>query len=314
MHQRIKPFFLRNSPLKGPFIIGLSGGPDSMALLDMLVCLRLPELRLVHINHGWREESDREEKQLAGYARSRGLFFFSKRLKLDLSKGNLEARSRVKRFEILLNLAREWEAQAILLGHQRDDVAETTLQRLFEGRHLLGLNSLKERAIIDGVAVWRPLLAFSKEELVSYCNERGLPYLVDPTNGDPRFLRARMRERLFPLIETEYGKRIGKNLKRLAEESQELELYLLERVSPHLSKVERCKDTVSLHFPHCPLVEAKFILRRLFECEGHFFSREQIDQMAEALINGSFSKRFTSATGEVSIHGGLLSLLNLRSN
>ena len=206
-----------------PILVGLSGGADSICLLDLLLPWardrHIPVIP-IHIDHGWRPESGKQAAQLALTVIEKfGLALQIVKIEgLDLSLGNLEERSREQRFEIFQKVYQERGAQALFLGHHADDQAETLLKRLFEGAGLLGLQGIHRERFFKGMRILRPLLGWTKNRILDHLSQRDLPYIIDPTNEDSRFLRGKMRSGLFETIEKAFGKQIRAPLSALAEE------------------------------------------------------------------------------------------------
>ena len=231
-----------------PLLLGVSGGPDSLALLHLLVEARhfFPmELHVAHVDHGWRPESGGEAKILEGIVKALGLPFHLCVLQKEGDNKNLENKAREGR-SFFLNLYKEKGFQALVLGHQANDAAETVLKRVLEGASLTSLGGIKPVSQFEGMPIWRPLLKVSKEELVAWLEKRGFAAFDDPTNRDPRFLRARMREHLLPTLAQSFGKEIQNNLCRLGEAAHEMAAYLQKKIAPILERVERTSDGLRL--------------------------------------------------------------------
>ncbi len=237
----LRRFFQQHNPCGQYLIIGFSGGPDSFALLDG--CHRLQQehgysLVVAHLDHGWRESSQQEAQRLEEYVRDRGLQWASRRVQMDKG-GNLEERGRQARLTFFKQLHDRLGPQAVLvLGHQADDLVETTLKRVLEGASLDKLHGLRPVHTLDGMKVWRPLLSCTRADIERYCLRKRLPVLTDPSNHDERFLRARMRRKLIPQIEQVFGKGIRRPLTLLAQRSLALEQQGALQASSTLE--ERC--------------------------------------------------------------------------
>ncbi|MBI5272917.1 MAG: tRNA lysidine(34) synthetase TilS [Chlamydiia bacterium] len=213
-----------------PVLLGYSGGTDSKALLYALIEIGCPDLHVAHIDHGWRKESVVEALALKGEVENLGLPFHTVRLP-PCEGGNQEAKARVQRHRVFLALFDQIPFQALLLAHQAGDLAETTLKRLFEGAHLANLGGMRPVAHWEKMPVWRPLLSIPKAKILSFLESRCLRPLVDATNVDPRYLRARMRAETLPWLEESFGKRISNNLITLSQRAHELRDYLDRKVA-----------------------------------------------------------------------------------
>ncbi|HEY5259429.1 MAG TPA: tRNA lysidine(34) synthetase TilS [Rhabdochlamydiaceae bacterium] len=281
--KRVVEFLQTHYRPGAPLLLGVSGGPDSLALLHLLVEARhfFPmELHVAHVDHGWRPESGGEAKVLEAIVKALELPFHLCVLEKEGDNKNLENRAREGRFSFFLNLYKEKGFQALLLGHQAGDAAETVLKRVLEGASLTSLGGIKPVAQFEGMPIWRPLLKVSKEELVAWLEKRQLAAFDDPTNRDPRFLRARMREHLLPTLAQSFGKEIQNNLCRLGEAAHEMAAYLQKKIAPILERLERTSDGLRLDLsPFLPLetLEVKALLKALAEQEEIAFSSFHLD-------------------------------------
>lgn len=232
MKSRIVKDFLTLRLEKGSkLLLGFSGGPDSMTLLHLLLEAKEEldfSLHLAHVDHGWRKESEKESKALEGIADHLNLPFHLCRLE-QMEGNDLENRARKKRFAFFSELQEKEQFQAVLLAHHKGDQAETVFKRVAEGAGIKGLGGLYPERKQGNLLIWRPLLSFKKEDLYSYLKRKRLHYFEDSTNKDLRYLRSRMREKLFPELEEIFGKRMEGNFARLGKMCQELSYYFEEK-------------------------------------------------------------------------------------
>jgi tRNA(Ile)-lysidine synthase len=294
-----------------PLLIGYSGGPDSKALLYLLLeCRRFFsfELHVAHVDHGWRIESSTEAQLILDEVERLGLVFHLKSLSLkDFSLGNSEEQGREYRLDFFSQIYIEIGAQALLLGHQADDQAETVLKRVFEGASFFSLGGLATDAIVWGMRIWRPLLIVEKKEIIQWLLKRNLNYLSDSTNCDKRFLRGKMREEMIPYLTAAFGKQIAANLCRLGEESKEVKEYFHKLNRPILAGLEKQPNrdclNLNLYLP-IPSIQLKYLLKGWLEQEGVTLSRHIIDGIATALNESTAQKKFCSKEGEFHIVKG----------
>lgn len=198
-------------------VIAVSGGPDSMALLHVLSRLRARfplELFAHGVDHGLRAEASRELDRAELLARSLGVPFARSALQLE-SGANLQARARSARYAALREAAADLCATAIATAHHADDRAETLLLRLLRGAGPRGLAVLPARS---GDLV-RPFLRARRGDIMAHIERHGVPYSTDPSNTNPRFLRARVRAELLPLL-SELSPSIVQHLNALADQLQ----------------------------------------------------------------------------------------------
>lgn len=203
-------------------LVAVSGGPDSMALLDVMADLsatcRLA--LLAHgVDHGLRKNAGRELDLAERHANARGVPFGRTRVTVKLG-GNLQERARRERWSALAEAARSAGATTIATAHHADDRAETVLMRLLQGSGAHGLGAMPPRDRASGTTdmeVIRPLLRARKADVMAHVERRDVPYALDPSNDDARFLRARVRRELLPLL-SELSPGIVEHLVALADE------------------------------------------------------------------------------------------------
>ncbi len=206
---------------KKSVLIAVSGGPDSVSLLDGLV--RLKEdfnlvLAIAHFNHRQRSESEEEEVFVRSLGEKYGLPVYVGRLEAELREGvGKESALREKRYEFLIQTAKENGYTSIALAHHRDDQAETVLLNLLRGAGAQGLKGMLPKRIQDGIELVRPLLGVSAEEIKDYVRTRGLAYRIDKSNYSTEFLRNKIRWELIPYLEREFNPNIKERLATLAD-------------------------------------------------------------------------------------------------
>lgn len=186
-----------------------------MALLHVLAGLRreLAFGLFAHgVDHGLRPESTAELDQAEAFSRSLDVPFERTRVQLALG-GNLQARARTVRWEALRAAAARAGASHIATGHHADDRAETMLMRILRGTGARGLAVLPAR---DGDRI-RPLLSARRADVEAHVRRHRIPYSVDPSNRDPRFLRVRVRHEVLPVLER-LNPRVVEHMYALADE------------------------------------------------------------------------------------------------
>jgi len=201
----------------GTALVAVSGGPDSVALLDLLVGAAAEAgLRLVvaHADHGIAEASAAVAATVTRLAARYGLPCEVGRLGLGPRASETVARQ--ARYDWLQATRVRIGAEWIVTAHHRDDQAETVLLRVLRGSAPAGLAGMAARSR-DGIV--RPLLPFSHAELVAHVRARGLAAHDDPANADPRHLRSWLRHSVLPLLEARLGSRVRDDLARVRREA-----------------------------------------------------------------------------------------------
>ncbi|HEY3120323.1 MAG TPA: tRNA lysidine(34) synthetase TilS [Vicinamibacteria bacterium] len=199
-------------------VVALSGGADSVALLDALLSLGTRVRRVVaaHLDHGLRAGSAddaafcRELCERLGVPLRVGSADVRARVRRD--RGGVEEAGRLERYAFLRAVKTQEGASAIAVAHTRDDQAETLLLRLLRGSGSRGLACMRERT---GDLV-RPLLAVSRKQVLAHLRERGLSWREDPTNQDLGLLRNRVRHELIPYLEARFNPNVRETLARSA--------------------------------------------------------------------------------------------------
>ncbi len=192
-----------------PIIVAVSGGPDSLCLMDVLRQAGYPII-VAHFNHQLREESDLEATAVEQVAARLGLASVVEgadvRAYADQNKLSIEDAARTLRYRFLFAQAREHQAQAVAVGHTADDQVETVLMHFLRGAGLTGLKGMSYRTLVAAfdpeIPIVRPLLDVWREETVVYCAGQSLHPHYDPSNESLNFLRNRIRHLLIPTLET----------------------------------------------------------------------------------------------------------------
>jgi tRNA(Ile)-lysidine synthase len=204
--KRVKSTILKHQMIQSGdrVVVAVSGGPDSVCLLDVLSRLReaMPmSLFVAHLNHGLRPDEDQRETEFVNrLAASRGLPCRVGCLShLRLSDPSLEDKARDSRYRFLEEARRAFSAQKTALGHTLTDQAETFVMRLLRGSGSHGMGAIPPRR--DNRFI-RPLIEIPRDHILSYLARRGLDFMEDSSNRDPRFLRNRVREALFPVLKS----------------------------------------------------------------------------------------------------------------
>jgi tRNA(Ile)-lysidine synthase len=227
-------------------IVAVSGGPDSVALLKILLELS-PRyelcLKVAHLNHGLRGvESDREEEFVRTLSGAMGLPFTSR--KVDIRRvmkefsSCLEDACRQCRYAYLEEVRLAEGFRKIALGHHMDDQAETVLMRFLRGS---GPEGLRGMLPVRDETYIRPMLYVSRREIIQYLERQGLKYMNDSSNREDVCLRNRIRRELIPDLRLRYNPRLPENLARTAEILR-LEDDYLEAVVRHILNGWQCAE------------------------------------------------------------------------
>jgi len=306
--KRVKDFIGERLRGQSPLLLGYSGGPDSKALLYALIEMGGVPLHLAHIDHAWRPESGEEARLLAAEAKQLNLPFHSLRLSEKPTR-NLEEAGRFARLSFFRSLFDKIPFAALLLAHQADDRAETALKRLCEGAHLAHLGGLAPVSVLEGMPVWRPLLAVRKTEIHEFLAARRLQPLLDPTNEDPRFLRTRLRSQTMPQLRESFGKEIVENLALLSERAIELRDYLDQKIAPVWQERREGPEGIAVSLQGLERVEARHLLQKLGSSQGLCIPRRLLEPMLDAAKAGGRARRFQVGGKTFLMDGGCITLI-----
>jgi tRNA(Ile)-lysidine synthase len=207
------------------YLVGVSGGRDSVALLQTLVDLGYRRLIVCHLDHGLRGRSSAADARFV-QALATKLRLESQIGRTDVAKvarqtkQSVETAGRNARYEFFAGIAPLHRCRTIFFGHHADDLVETFLLNLFRGAGPTGLGGMRQVATrkVEGVrlTIVRPLLAITRQEIDTYLKSHRLKYRDDATNQTLGPLRNRIRHRVIPYVEKQLGRKISGALWRAA--------------------------------------------------------------------------------------------------
>lgn len=292
-------------------LLGLSGGPDSFTLYQLLIKLKVP-FAVAHIDHGWRKESKEEVILLEKMAKQDNILFFAKTLVYPDKVKNLEAFCREARIYFFKNIIEKYHMEGVFLAHHADDLAETVLKRVSEGYALPFLGGMKPVSVLKGIKIFRPLLFTPKKVLIDWLSKQSVSFkpFFDSTNLDERYLRPKMRERVIPFLEMEFGKKIKNSLVRMGKESAELTRYLDGKVEASFASLKKNAWGSWLNFSPFKLedYEKRYLLKKILLTQNFGLSENQFESVLHHLNNFSANKQFLKDKKRVYIDRGHLFL------
>ncbi|MBI3321289.1 MAG: tRNA lysidine(34) synthetase TilS [Candidatus Omnitrophica bacterium] len=242
-------------------VVAVSGGVDSVALLQVLIVLQPSwnfELFIAHLDHGLRRESVQDAAFVGELGARWHLPVTIERrdvAAICAREGwSLEDGARRIRYGVLREVAQCHSATHVALAHTADDQAETVLMRLLRGTGLMGLTAIPITRTLDeepaqakrsaqaGVWLVRPLLETWRQDVLAHVERAHLSYREDITNADPRFLRNRIRHELLPLLERNYNPNIKSALVQLAEQSRWDYAYLQAAAGKQWKRITKTRS------------------------------------------------------------------------
>ena len=291
-----------------PLVVMLSGGRDSVCLLDVTVALHdRDSVQALHVNYGLRAGADGDERHCRALCERAGVALAVRRATGDdrAHGGNVQAWARELRYGAARELARA-DGALIATGHTASDQVETILYRLAASpgrRALLGMGA-SERGIV------RPLLGVTRAQTGAYCEERDLAWREDESNADPRFARARVRSEVVPALRSVHPAAEANVLRTAALLREEADL-LDELVEDELGG----RAMIPLaQLRELPPALARLLVVRLAENVTGAYVPQAGSRVAEILALGERGGRAELHLGGLAgavVHGGMLEVVRL---
>ena len=202
-------------------VIGVSGGPDSMTLLNVLINLKqkleISKIVVATVNHMIREEAEEETKFVENFCESHGINFYLKKVDVQeeakSKKISTELAGRNARYDFFEEVLKKTGSNKIATAHNSNDNAETVLMNLLRGSGVSGLKGIEK--IRDDKFI-RPIIECKRSEIEQYCLENKLNPRYDKTNNENTYTRNKIRNMLIPYIEENFNPNIVDSLNRLS--------------------------------------------------------------------------------------------------
>ncbi|MDD2430260.1 MAG: tRNA lysidine(34) synthetase TilS [Firmicutes bacterium] len=263
-------------------VAAFSGGADSVALLHLLWRLEKEKaisLSAVHIEHGIRGRSSLDDAEFAKKICEKlvvplEIVHISVPDYVEKHSGiSVEEAARVLRYRALKERARSVNSNLLLFGHHSDDQVETILLNILRGSGISGLRGIPKTRKDEEFYYFRPLLGFSKKDILDYCKSYSLEYVEDETNFEADYKRNRIRLELLPILET-YNPSIKNALLKLSQTASETEDFINEKMAEVMPQAKRCDKYLAFDlkdYDKMPTTFRKQYLRNLVkEITGNF--------------------------------------------
>ncbi len=186
-------------------VLGNSGGPDSMFLLNVLLHLRETyNLKIVcaHVNHNVRKESEDEQLFLMNYCLSHNVLFETMKIE-KYGDDNFHNQARKIRYNFFEDLVKKYDANYLMTAHHGDDLMETILMRIVRGSTLKGYSGFEKIVDNEFYKTIRPLVFLTKDYIKDYDDKNNIPYVVDNSNYKDKYTRNRFRKNVLPFLKSE---------------------------------------------------------------------------------------------------------------
>lgn len=256
----------------GRYVVAVSGGVDSVVLLDLMARIDGLELIVAHFDHGIRADSAADRRFVQALAGNYGLAFVYDRAELGSTAS--EDTARRARYDFLHKVRTGSGAMAIVTAHHKDDVLETALLNLLRGTHRKGLSSLRSTQKIV-----RPLLEYSKRQILDYAKTRDLRWREDSTNQNLQYRRNYLRHKIIPVLSDE----ISANLTQELKQSGRLNAVIDREITRLLRSLEAADGLNRHRFIMLPHIVAKEIMAAWLRAWGiRQFDKKLIEKLVIA--------------------------------
>ena len=298
--------FCKNNSLKDKgIIISLSGGVDSMVTLAILMYLQKSynfTIYTASIDYGLRNESKDESAFLIQFTKTFGIKSYvsyvkgiSRKKNDSGSRSEFEEESRNLRFNTYKKIIQENELgidTGVFVAHHQDDIIENIFTNSMRGANLLDLEVIKETNTIHNVKIFRPFIGFKKQVIYDFAHQYRIPYFLDTT---PKWSkRGKMRNDIFPLLDSVFGQDWRNKMKQLGSQSNEWGNYVDKYViNPWFSEVKKGKAGIIIPLKDQPiLIYYNIIMKSLHSISQCMLKRTSLDKI-ENLLSTKHNKLVT---------------------
>ena len=217
-------------------VVGVSAGPDSMCLLNLLE-QKTNKIVVCHINHNIRKQSIIEENYLKGYCKEHNLIFESMTIK-EYKENNFENEARKIRYKYYEEILKKYNSNKLFLAHHGDDLIETVLMKIERVSNIEGYAGIKKVSKLKNYDIIRPLLPYTKEDIINYNKSHSITYYIDSSNTNIDYTRNWYRHKVLPILK-EKDKDIHLKFLKYSETLQEYNEYIdreIKRKLPYILK------------------------------------------------------------------------------
>lgn len=235
---KAKEFLLHNILDNAKVIVCVSGGPDSMCLLNLVCELRDKKnlsVVVAHVNHNLRQESKKEQQFINNFCKEHNLIFET--IDLDFKDKFNEQKGHQLRYAYFKKILNKYHTKYLLMAHHGDDLIESILMRITRGSNLEGYLGFKNKNEYDDMLILRPLIYYTKNDILKYNAENKVPYVIDKSNDSNKYTRNRYRKQILPFLKEEDNNIHLKYLK-FSEELENTQKFIDE----YITKLEVIKE------------------------------------------------------------------------
>ncbi|MEE3344216.1 MAG: tRNA lysidine(34) synthetase TilS [Bacilli bacterium] len=268
-------------------LIGSSSGPDSMALLHYLKNNTKNIIVCCHINHNKRPESKKEEKYLKEYCLNNNIIFESTTIK-EYKENNFENEARKKRYDFYQKIINKYNAKYLFLAHHGDDLIETIIMKIVRGSNLEGYAGIKTITKKNNYYIVRPLLEYTKEDLINYNKKHNIKYFIDQSNNDTKYTRNRIRKKILPILKEE-NPNIHLNFLKYSKNLLEYDNYIKKETNNIIKKIyKNNKLDLDIFLEQNPFIQKNIlyqILNNYYNNKDNIVTQKHIDNILDIINN-----------------------------
>lgn len=250
-------------------VAAISGGPDSMLLIELLLKYRKMSnfnLIVAHVNHNLRDESVMEKEDLEKYCLENNLKFEYYEIEKRKDKPLTEVEARNIRYEFFDELMKKYSATYLATAHHGDDLVETIMMKIVRGSSLRGYSGFSQISEKNGYKIIRPLISLTKKEIIDYLDKEKIGYALDSTNCDGKYTRNRFRLNVLPFLKTE-EKNVHLKFKKFSETLNMYDEYVKKNAKLAMQNVYINNELIVDEFNKLDLVIKKEIISIILEKE-----------------------------------------------
>ena len=278
-------------------LISLSGGVDSMVLLELIDWLRTFKdisIHCCHLNYNNREESIRERDFLKKYCQLKNVSFDYKDIdfkRCDTKRNIYEKETRALRYDYYKEMCDKYGCIGVFLAHHKDDICENIFNNIMRGsREITDLTVIKEENAILGVNIYRPMLEYFKDDILEIAHNINIPYFLDTT---PEWsCRGKMRRNIFPECEDCYSTTYKTSLLKIGKEGDELgniiQKYIIDDI---IQKVEFI-DNHRVILPNVPILKESYIMKIIMRKVCHMYGLDGMKTKCVEQLSHFLNKKY----------------------
>ena len=268
-------------------VIGVSSGPDSMALLHMLQKNLKCKLVCAHINHNVRTQSNEEEFFLKDYCNKFNIICETTKIK-EYTQNNFENEAREKRYHFYEEILKKYNSHNLFLAHHGDDLIETIMMKIVRGSNLEGYAGIKTYSYIKDYKIIRPLLSLTKDDIIKYNKQHNIKYYIDHTNQDTKYTRNRYRLNILPLLKKE-DKNVHLKFLKYSNTLQEYDNYINYEIERKIKNIyeNNSINIIKLNKEHQLLKKniIFYILTNIYENKANIIKEKHIIDILKMTTN-----------------------------